>query len=75
MYAHTKTVELLLEDGMKEKLVFDINETPMNEMMESLFLKYKVWDISICEPEIDGIIRDIYEGRILLDKEKGAKEV
>lgn len=75
MYAHTKTVELLLEDGMKEKLVFDINETPMNEMMESLFLKYKVRDISICEPEIDGIIRDIYEGRILLDKEKGAKEV
>ena len=75
MYAHTKTVELLLEDGMKERLVFDINETPMNEMMESLFLKYKVRDISICEPEIDGIIRDIYEGRILLDKEKGAKVV
>ena len=75
MYAHTKTVELLLEDGMKEKWVFDINETPMNEMMESLFLKYKVRDISICEPEIDGIIRDIYEGRILLDKEKGAKVV
>ena len=75
MYAHTKTVELLLEDGTKEKLAFDTKETPMNEMMDLLFLNRQIRDISICEPEIDGIIRDIYEGRILLDKEEGAKVV
>lgn len=75
MYAHTKTVELLLEDGTKEKIVFDARETSMSGMMESFFSKRQVRDISICEPEIDGIIRDIYEGRILLEKEKGAKVV
>lgn len=68
-YAHTKTVELLLEDGTKEIQTFDVNETPMNEVMEQLFAKHQIKDISICEPEIDGIIRDIYEGRILLEKD------
>lgn len=65
-YAHTKTVELLLEDGSKEIQTFDVNETPMNQVMEQLFANYQIKDISICEPEIDGIIRDIYEGRISL---------
>ena len=73
VYAHTRTIELLLEDGTKETRVFDVNRIPMNEMMEQLFANHQIRDISICEPEIDGIIRDIYEGRILLDKEKGAK--
>ncbi len=75
VYAHTRTIELLLEDGTKETRVFDVNKIPMNEMMEQLFANHQIRDISICEPEIDGIIRDIYEGRILLDKEKGAKVV
>ena len=75
VYAHTRTIELLLEDGTKETRVFDVNRIPMNEMMEQLFANHQIRDISICEPEIDGIIRDIYEGRILLDKEKGAKVV
>lgn len=65
-YAHTKTVELLLEDGSKEIQTFDVNETPMNQVMEQLFANHQIKDISICEPEIDGIIRDIYEGRISL---------
>ena len=75
VYAHTRTIELLLEDGTKETRVFDVNKISMNEMMEQLFANHQIRDISICEPEIDGIIRDIYEGRILLDKEKGAKVV
>ncbi len=67
MYAHSKTVEMLLEDGTKEVQTFDVNEVPMNEVMEKLFSEHQIKDISICEPEIDGIIRDIYEGRISLD--------
>lgn len=63
-YASLKSVEVLLEDGKKETYTFDINETPMNEVMEQLFSEHSVKDISICEPEIDGIIRDIYEGGI-----------
>lgn len=71
-YANLKTIEILLEDGEKEVKTFDINETPMNEVMEKLFLEYRIKDISICEPEIDSIIRDIYEGRVSV--EPAAKE-
>lgn len=63
-YSALKTIEILLEDGNKEKYTFDIRKTPMNEVMESLFSKYSIKDISICEPEIDGIIRDIYQGGV-----------
>lgn len=63
-YASSKSVEVLLENGEKETYTFDVNETPMSQVMEKLFSQYSVKDISICEPEIDGIIRDIYEGGI-----------
>ncbi|MBD5135000.1 MAG: ATP-binding cassette domain-containing protein [Lachnospiraceae bacterium] len=63
-YAALKSIEILLENGKKEKYTFDVNKTPMNEVMERLFSKFDIRDISICEPEIDGIIRDIYEGGI-----------
>lgn len=69
-YAHSKTVEMLLEDGTKEIRTFNLNEIPMNEVMDKLFSEYHIKDISICEPEIDGIIRDIYEGKVTLDSEK-----
>lgn len=61
-YAGTKTVELLLEDGRRETKSFDVKETPMNEVMEALLREKEIKDISICEPDIDEIIRDIYEG-------------
>jgi hypothetical protein len=57
---------VLYEDGNKEVKTFDVNETPMNVIMEKLFAQPGIKDISIIEPEIDGIIRDIYEGRIKL---------
>lgn len=66
-YAHSKTVEMLLEDGTKKTKTFDVNKLAMNEVMEQLFVEYNIKDISICEPEIDAIIRDIYEGRVTLD--------
>ncbi|MBD5468456.1 MAG: ATP-binding cassette domain-containing protein [Lachnospiraceae bacterium] len=66
-YANSKTVEILLENDEKETRTFDISETPMNTVMENLFAQKNIKDISICEPEIDGIIRDIYEGRLVLD--------
>lgn len=72
-YAHSKTVEILLENDEKEIRTFDLNVAPMNMVMENLFAQKNIKDISICEPEIDGIIRDIYEGRVVLDNvaEKG----
>lgn len=67
-YTNRKTIEILLENGDKETQTFDVSRTPMNTVMENLFAQKKIRDISICEPEIDGIIRDIYEGRIILEK-------
>ena len=66
-YTNSKTIEIWLENGKKEVKTFNVNQIPMNEVMEELFSKYHIKDISICEPEIDGIVRDIYEGRVSLD--------
>lgn len=66
-YANFKTIEMLLENDEKEIQTFDLNVTPMNTVMENLFAQKNIKDISICEPEIDEIIRDIYEGRVVLD--------
>lgn len=63
-YVSSKNIQMLLEDGTKENYAFDINEVPMNVVMEELFSRFSIKDISIQEPEIDEIIRDIYEGGI-----------
>lgn len=65
-YSNIKNIEVMYEDGSKEMKTFDINEVPLNQVMEKLFTEEGIKDISICEPEIDGIIRDIYEGKIEL---------
>lgn len=65
-YANFKSIELLLEDGRKELKTFDVSVTPMSAVMEQLFSEKKIKDITICESEIEDIIRDIYEGRVVL---------
>ena len=60
-----------MEDGSKEVRTFDTSEQPMNQIMSTIFADSQVKDISICEPDIDEIIRDIYEGNGMLDSEKG----
>lgn len=70
-YANIKTIEMLLDNGEKEIKTFDVNKVPMSEVMERLFSEHSIKDISICEPEIDSIIRDIYEGRVFLGTEWG----
>lgn len=70
-YASIKNIELLMEDGRKEVRTFDTNEQPMNQIMSAIFADSQVKDISICEPDIDEIIRDIYEGTGRLDSEEG----
>lgn len=73
-YANSKTIEMLLEDGTKKKHTFDSNKYAMNDVVEQLFAQYDIKDISICEPEIDAIIRDIYEGRITLNENENKGE-
>ncbi len=47
-----------------KRFEFDSNLCAINEVMESIFSQYEVNDISVKEPEIDSIIRDIYEGEL-----------
>lgn len=61
-YASIKHIELLMEDGSREVRTFDTEKQPMNQIMSTIFADSQVKDISICEPDIDEIIRDIYEG-------------
>ena len=63
-YVSSKNIQMLLEDGTKENYAFNVNEVSMNVVMEKLFSSFSIKDISIQEPEIDEIIRDIYEGGI-----------
>ena len=51
-----------MEDGSREVRTFDTEKQPMNQIMSTIFADSQVKDISICEPDIDEIIRDIYEG-------------
>ena len=66
-YASIKNIELLLEDGTKEIRTFDTSKDSMNQIMSRIFSENQVKDISICEPQIDEIIRDIYEGNAVLE--------
>lgn len=74
-YTNVKTIEILLENDEKETQTFDVSVTPMNTVMENLFAQKHIRDISICEPEIDDIIRDIYEGRIVLENPAPSAQV
>lgn len=66
-YINFKTIEVLLENGGKQTETFDVRKTSVNAVLERIFAEKRVKDIAICEPEIDEIIRDIYEGRLRLD--------
>lgn len=63
-YATRKTIEVELENG--EIMTFDGENVSLEALMTEILNKYQVKDISIKEPEIDSIIRDIYEGSIQL---------
>lgn len=49
-------------DGRKKRFVFENKEVQINELMNYLLTQYNVRDINISEPEIEGIIRKIYNG-------------
>ncbi|WP_297423025.1 ATP-binding cassette domain-containing protein [Clostridium sp.] len=52
------------ENKFKKRFIFDTSKVNINNFMTKLISKYTIKDVSIKEPEIDGIIRDIYEGSI-----------
>lgn len=52
------------KDKVIKRFEFDNTIYSLNNVMEAIFSKYDVKDITIHEPEIDRIVRDIYEGGI-----------
>lgn len=51
---------------MKKLITFDTGSVSVNVLMSELLDNYNIKDISVKEPEIDAIIRDIYEGRVVI---------
>ena len=54
-------------NAMKKIISFDTSEVSVNSLMSELMDTHNIKDISIREPEIDAIIRDIYEGKIVMN--------
>ena len=52
---------------MKKLIAFSTDEVGVNEVMTALMNTRNIKDVSIREPEIDAIIRDIYEGKIVMN--------
>ncbi|MCH5296330.1 MAG: ATP-binding cassette domain-containing protein [Ruminococcus sp.] len=53
-------------NAMKKIISFDMSEVSVNSLMSELMNTHNIKDVSIREPEIDAIIRDIYEGKIVM---------
>ncbi len=60
------TVSNVDNNKMKKLITFDTNSKGINLLMSELLNNYNIKDISVKEPEIDAIIRDIYEGKIIV---------
>lgn len=54
--------DLEQEDSRKKRFIFDNKEIQINQLMNHLLIKYDVRDINVSEPEIERIIRKIYDG-------------
>lgn len=59
-----KDVVIKEMEGNKKRFIFENSKVHINELMTDLLTKYNIKDLSIVEPEIEGIIRQVYEGSI-----------
>ena len=59
---HVEMLRLDELDGRKKRFVFENKEVQIHELMNHLLANYDIRDINISEPEIEGIIRKIYNG-------------
>ena len=61
------TVSNVDNNKMKKLITFDTDKTGINSLMNTLLNNYSIKDISVKEPEIDAIIRDIYQGTLIVN--------
>lgn len=57
-------VEVVSMDGRKKRFVFENRDVKIDELMNNLLAKYSIRDINISEPEIESLIRKIYNGEV-----------
>lgn len=60
------TVSDVDKNRMKKFITFDTSKIGINSLMSTLLNNYNIKDISVKEPEIDAIISDIYQGKIIV---------
>ncbi|MDE7297883.1 MAG: ATP-binding cassette domain-containing protein [Lachnospiraceae bacterium] len=57
-------VEIIDLDHNKKRFVFESHSVAINDLMNRLLSRYSVRDMNISEPEIESIIRKIYNGEV-----------
>ena len=60
------TVSDVDKNRMKKFITFDTSKIGINSLMSTLLNNYSIKDISVKKPEIDAIISDIYQGKIIV---------
>lgn len=61
-------VEVTDEKGSKKSFKFQKDEIQVSSLINELTQKYGIVDLTVQEPEIEGIIREIYQGGIKFDE-------
>lgn len=62
-------VEIVKEENNKKWFRFMKNELQVSRLISELTEKYEIVDLTVQEPEIESIIREVYEGGIDFDKD------
>ncbi len=64
-------VTVIREQGCKKWLTFDNDHFGIGEAIGAIASRYKIKDISVKEPSVESIIRNIYDNREALGSRKG----
>jgi len=59
-----ENVQVIPLDNRKKRFVFENRDVKIDELMNELLTKYSIRDINISEPEIESLIRKIYNGEV-----------
>lgn len=62
--ADIENVEIVELEHNKKRFIFESRDVHINELMNHLLSNYNIRDIYISEPEIESIIRKIYNREV-----------
>lgn len=61
---HVEIKELDTPGGRKKRFLFESREVSIDSLMNLLLADYAIRDLTVSEPEIEGLIRKIYSGEV-----------